>query len=35
MFFVMLRIFLVEGHVYLFKFLLYLKLCMMLNWKEI
>jgi hypothetical protein len=33
--FVMLRMLLVEGHVYLFKFLLNFKLCMMLNWKEI
>jgi hypothetical protein len=26
---------LVEGHIYLFKFLLNFKLCMMLNWVEI
>jgi hypothetical protein len=35
MFFVMLRILLVVGHLYLFKFLLNLNLCMMLNWEEI
>jgi hypothetical protein len=31
----MLRMLLVEGYVYLFKFLLNFKLCMMLNWEEI
>jgi predicted membrane chloride channel (bestrophin family) len=31
----MLRMLHVERHVYLFKFLLYFKLCMMVNWEEI
>jgi hypothetical protein len=31
----MLIMLLVEGHVYLFKFLLNFKLCMMLNWEKI
>jgi hypothetical protein len=34
-FVVMLRMLLVVGHVYLFKFLLNFKLCMMVNWEEI